>query len=84
MFTSHFVRAAILLGTAGLLSRFTFRLVETRLQIVLFWGIVVIYQLVLRPAFGRRISAPSIVLDLVVVSVAIVGVKVAIEGRVWP
>jgi len=84
MLTSHYLRAAILLGAAALLSRLTFRLVETRLQILIFWGLVAVYQLVLRPAFGRRISVASLGLDLLVVSIATIGTKLAIEGRVWP
>jgi predicted cobalt transporter CbtA len=84
VFTSHFIRAAILLAGASVLSRLTFRHFETRWQILIFWGIVIAYQLALRPAFGRRISLPSTALDLLVVTVAIIGVKVAIEGRVWP
>ena len=84
MLTSHYLRAAILLGAAALLSRLTFRLVETRLQILIFWGLVAVYQLVLRPAFGRRVSMASLGLDLLVVSIATIGTKLAIEGRVWP
>jgi len=83
-FTSHFIRVAIVVGAAGLLSRFTFRHFETRWQILIFWGAVVAYQLALRPAFGKRISIPSTVLDLIIVTIAIVAMKVAIEGQVWP
>lgn len=84
VFTSHFIRAAMLLAIASILSRLTFRHFETRWQILIFWGIVLAYQLALRPAFGRRISLPSTALDLLVVTVAIIAVKLAIEGRVWP
>lgn len=84
VFTSHFLRAAALLGGASILSRLTFRHFETRWQILIFWGIVFAYQLAARPAFGRRISPASTIFDLGVVTLAIVGVKVAIEGRIWP
>ncbi|MEG3173057.1 hypothetical protein U1708_12625 [Sphingomonas sp. ZB1N12] len=84
MFTSHFIRAALLLAAAGLLSRFMFQHFETRWQILIFAGIVAAYQLALRPAFGLRVSLPSMLLDLVVVTAAIVAMKFAIEGRVWP
>jgi hypothetical protein len=40
VFTSHFIRAALLLFAAALLSLFTIRQFETRWQILIFWGIV--------------------------------------------
>ena len=81
MFTRHAFRVAALFVAAGLLSRFTFRLFETRWQILIFWGLVALYQLVLRPAFGRRVSPASMVLDLVAVTAAIIAMKFAIEGH---
>lgn len=81
MFTHHAFRVAAVFVAAGLLSRFTFRHFETRWQIVIFWGLVALYQLICRPAFGRRISLASMGLDLVAVTVAIIAMKVAIEGR---
>jgi hypothetical protein len=83
MLTRHSIVAAVLLGVAALLSRFTFRDVETRVQLLVFWGIVVVYHLVLRMVFARPLSRASAAIHLVVVSVAIVGMKVAIEGLPW-
>jgi predicted cobalt transporter CbtA len=84
VFTSHYIQAALLLFAAGLLSRFTFQLFETRWQIMIFWGIVAGYQLALRPALGLRVSLPSMAVDLLAVTIAIVMMKVALEGHVWP
>jgi hypothetical protein len=81
MFTTHALRAAILFTAAGLLSRFTFRTFETRWQIVIFWVAVAVYQLVLRPLFGKQISPLSTGLDLACVTIAIVAMKIMIEGQ---
>jgi hypothetical protein len=81
MFTTHALRAAILFTAAGLLSRFTFRTFETRWQIVIFWGAVAVYQLALRPLFGKQISPLSTGLDLVCVTIAIIAMKIMIEGQ---
>ncbi|WP_375381784.1 hypothetical protein [uncultured Sphingomonas sp.] len=45
--------------------------------------VVLAYQLLLRPATGRRISIASTLLDLGYVAVAIIAMKVAIEGLPW-
>ena len=81
MLTRHAFRVAIVFVAAGLLSRYMFQRFETRWQIVIFWGLVATYQLVLRPAFQRRVSLASTALDFVAVTVAIVVMKVAIEGK---
>jgi len=81
VFTRHAFRVAILFMAAGLLSRFTFRLFQTRWQILIFWALIVAYQLILRPALGRRVSLASMALDLLAVTAAIVAMKVAIEGQ---
>ena len=79
--TSHAVRLAAVLALAGAASRFTFRLFETRWQILIFWGLVIAYQFGARPLLGKRVSPWSAALDGVCVAAAIVAVKVAIEGR---
>lgn len=81
MFTTHALRAAIIFTVAGLLSRFTFRTFETRWQIVIFWMAIAVYQLGLRPLFGKRVSVLSTGLDVACVTIAIIGMKVMIEGR---
>jgi hypothetical protein len=80
-FTRHALRTAILFVGAGLLSRFSLRHFETRWQILIFWALVAGHQLVSRPLRGHRVSLPSLVLDLASVTVAIVAMKVAIEGK---
>ncbi|MGI4733241.1 MAG: hypothetical protein ACRYFW_16070 [Janthinobacterium lividum] len=80
MLTSRAFRLAALFAAAGALSRFSFRTFETRWQILIFWAVVVAYQFGVRPLMGRRVSPRSAVLDAVTVAVAIVVVKVAIEG----
>lgn len=84
MFTSHFIRAALILTISAFTSRFIFHNFETRWQILIFWAIVVTYQLVIRPALGRSISVASTILDLVAVTVAIIAMKVLLERRIWP
>lgn len=81
MFTHHALRIALLFMGAGLLSRFAFQKFETRWQIVIFCALAALYQLVLRPAFGRQVSLASMGLDLIAVAAAIVAMKVAIEGH---
>ena len=79
--TGHAFRAALVFAAAGAVSRFTFRHFETRWQIAIFCAMVLVYQLLLRPATGRRISIASTLLDLGCVTVAIIAMKVAIEER---
>ena len=79
--TRHAFRAAFVFAAAGAVSRFTFRNFETRWQIAIFWAAVLAYQLLLRPATGRRVSIASTMLDLGCVAAAIIAMKVAIEGR---
>lgn len=81
MFTTHALRAAIILTVAGLLSRFTFRTFETRWQIVIFWMAIAVYQFGLRPLFGKKVSALSTALDVACVTIAIVAMKIMIEGK---
>ena len=81
MLTRHAYRVAILFAGTGLVSRFLLRQTETRWQIIAFWLAIALYQLVLRPAFGRRLSLASFALDIAAVTVAIVAMKVAIEGH---
>lgn len=81
MFTTHALRAAIIFTVAGLLSRFTFRTFETRWQIVIFWTAIAVYQFGLRPIFGKKISLLSTGLDVACVTIAIVAMKVMIEGQ---
>ena len=81
MLTRHAIRAALVLAAAGALSRFTFRNFETRWQIAIFGGAALACQLGARPALGKRISPASAALDVGCITVAIVAVKVAIEGQ---
>ncbi|WP_174298337.1 hypothetical protein [Sphingomonas bacterium] len=74
------MRAALILAGAGALSRFLFRYFETRWQIVVFWGVVLAYHGV-RRLVGLRFSAASAILDAGCVALAIIAMKVAIEGR---
>ena len=78
---THAVRLAIVFAAAGAASRFSFRTFETRWQIAIFWAVVLAYQLLLRPATGRRLSIASTMLDLGCVAAAIIAMKVAIEGQ---
>lgn len=82
MLTRHAIRAAVMFAVAGAICRFLLRYVETRWQIAAFWCAVLIYQLIARPALGRRISPASTALDLVTVTIVIIAMKVAIEGRI--
>lgn len=81
MLTRHAFRVAIVIVAAGLLSRYMFQRFETRWQIVIFWGLVASYQLVWRPAFRQRVSLASTALDIVAVTIAIIVMKVVIEGK---
>ena len=81
MLTRHALRGALVFAAAGALSRFTFRLFETRWEIVIFSAVALAYQFVARPAFGRRVSPLSAALDVGCVVVAVVATKVAIEGH---
>lgn len=80
MLTRHAVRAAIVFAGAGALSRFTFRSFETRWEIVIFSGGALAYQFVVRPALGKRVSPLSAALDVGCIALAVVAMKVAIEG----
>ncbi|MGY2735422.1 hypothetical protein ACVWYO_003096 [Sphingomonas sp. UYP23] len=63
-------------------SGFLLRDVETRWQIVAFWSAIVIYELLIRPAVGKPVSIRSTMASLVAVTIAIVAMKVALEGKI--
>ena len=81
MLTRHAIRVAGLFAAAGALSRFTFRYVETRWEIVIFSGAAIAYQFVVRPALGKTRSLASAALDVGCITIAIVATKVAVEGH---
>ena len=74
------VAAAVVFAAAGAFSRFSFRHFETRWQIAIFWGAAIAYQAIVLPAVGRRGSPGGFGLDAMCAAVAIVCMKMRIEG----
>lgn len=79
-----YVRETLVFGIAALLCRFALQRVETRWQVLTFWAIVSIYHIAIRPGRERAFSWPSLGADLIAVTAAIMAMKFALEGRVWP
>lgn len=69
-----FVAAAFAIAAAS--TRFAFPKIESRVQIVGFWAAALVLQLVARP----RSSALALMLNGTAATLAIIAVKVALEG----
>lgn len=82
MSTSSALRNALIFSAAGATIRFLVRDVETRWQVIAFWGAIVIYELLIRPAVGKPVSIRSTIASFIAVTIAIVTVKVALEGKI--
>lgn len=67
---------ALLAGLARRLNLHT----ESRLQIMAFWGLVVFHELEIKPFFKMAPGILSIGVNAAVVVLAIVAVKISIEG----
>lgn len=75
--------ASCLVFTAlAILSRSTFRLIETRWQIAALWTLAAVIEFAIVPATGQRPSRRLFLAEAVCVAIACTTVKWIVEGRI--
>jgi membrane protein implicated in regulation of membrane protease activity len=77
---SQSIAVALAFGVAAAISRALLEMTKTRLQICVFIVVAMVFEMVGRRAIGQRASIRGFALNCIAIVIAMISVKIALEG----